>query len=86
MLKSITSLLILITVSVVNGQTNNLQDFYNYNATIEHRVDEIFETLTDTSRVAQMIVTSAGELGKPNKTVLKLARENKIGGVVFLKL
>lgn len=32
-----------------------------------------------------MIVTSAGELGKPEIDVLKLARENKIGGVVFLK-
>jgi len=32
-----------------------------------------------------MIVTSAGELGKPESEIYKLARENKIGGVVFLK-
>jgi beta-N-acetylhexosaminidase len=32
-----------------------------------------------------MIVTSAGELGKSENDVLKLASENKIGGVVILK-
>jgi beta-N-acetylhexosaminidase len=32
-----------------------------------------------------MIVTAAGELRKPDKTVLKLAQENKIGGIVMLK-
>ncbi|MEZ5022747.1 MAG: glycoside hydrolase family 3 N-terminal domain-containing protein [Chitinophagales bacterium] len=52
---------------------------------IEHRVDEIFLSLNDTTRVAQMIVTSAGELGKPESVVIKLVKENKIGGIVFLK-
>lgn len=32
-----------------------------------------------------MIVTSAGELGKPESVILNLAKENKIGGIVFLK-
>ena len=63
----------------------NLNNFFNYNPTLEHRVDTIFQSLTDAERVAQMIVTSAGELGKPEKVVLGLAKENKIGGVVFLK-
>lgn len=62
-----------------------LQDFYSYDPVIEHRVDSIFQSLNDTTRVAQMLVTSAGELGKPDHVVLKLAKENKIGGVVFLK-
>lgn len=69
----------------VNGQSNKLTDFYNYDPIIEHQVDEIFHALNDTARVAQMIVTSAGELGKSEQTVLNLARENKIGGIVFLK-
>lgn len=63
----------------------SLVDFYYYNPEIEHQVDLIFNTMNDTARVAQMIVTSAGELGKSEKTVLKLAKENKIGGIVFLK-
>ncbi len=63
----------------------SLQNFYNYDPVIEHEVDNVFNGLNDTTRVAQMIVTSAGELGKPKSVVLKLARENKIGGIVFLK-
>jgi beta-N-acetylhexosaminidase len=69
------------------GQENkySLQNFYNYDPAIEHKVDEIFHSLNDTTRVAQMIVTSAGELGKSEVEVLNLAKENKIGGIVFLK-
>lgn len=63
----------------------SLQNFYDYDPIIEHQVDRIFHTLNDTTRVAQMIVISAGELGKPKNVVLQLAKENKIGGVVFLK-
>ena len=69
----------------VKSQDFKLNDFYSYNPEIEHRVDKIFQSLSEEAKVAQMIVTSAGELGKPDKTVLKLAQENKIGGVVFLK-
>ena len=86
MMKSIITLFFtLVSFYFVNGQSNKLQNFYNYDSAIERKVDEIFNSLNDTSRVAQMIITSAGELGKPNKTVLKLAAENKIGGIVFLK-
>lgn len=80
-----TILFALLIFSTVNGQSNGLQNFYNYDSFVEDKVEEVFNSLNDTTRVAQMIVTSAGELGKPDKVVLKLARENKIGGVVFLK-
>ena len=69
----------------VNAQSNKLQDFYNYDPVIEHKVDEVFNSLNDTTRVSQMIVTSAGELGKPESVILNLVAENKIGGIVFLK-
>ncbi len=69
----------------VHAQSNKLQDFYKYDPVIEHKVDEVFHSLNDTTRVAQMIVTSAGELGKPESVVLNLVAENKIGGIVFLK-
>lgn len=77
----------LVFVSISYGQSTklSLQKFYEYDPIIEHQVDKIFNALNDTTRVAQMIVTSAGELGKPESEVLKLAKENKIGGVVFLK-
>lgn len=67
------------------GQSIQLHDFYKYNPQIEHKVDEIFNSLNDTTRVAQMIITSAGELGKPNDVVQNLVKKNKIGGIVFLK-
>lgn len=63
----------------------NLQDFYSYNSELEYTVDSIYNTLTDRQKVAQMIITSGGEIGKPAATVKKLAMQNAIGGVVFLK-
>lgn len=84
---TVTVALTLLTFSLSFAQKTNpsLQDFYSYDPVIEHRVDTIFQLLNDTTRVAQMIVTSAGELGKPESVVLQLAKENKIGGIVFLK-
>lgn len=69
------------------GQSNkvSLQKFYDYDPIIEQHIDKVFHQLNDTTRVAQMIVTSAGELGKPELVVLNLAKDNKIGGIVFLK-
>ncbi len=80
-------ILFLSTVVLSFGQQKqfNLQDFYDYNPILEHKVDVIFQSLTDSERVAQMIVTSAGELGKPNDVVKKLVKENKVGGVIYLK-
>lgn len=69
----------------VNAQSNKLQDFYKYDPVIEHKVDKVFLSLNDTTRVAQMIVTSAGELGKPENVILDLVTRNKVGGIVFLK-
>ncbi|MGB1242552.1 MAG: glycoside hydrolase family 3 N-terminal domain-containing protein [Chitinophagales bacterium] len=62
-----------------------MQNFYNYDPIIEAKVEEVFNSLNDRTRIAQMIVTSAGELGKSESVVLNLAKQNKIGGVVFLK-
>jgi beta-N-acetylhexosaminidase len=86
MIKLFIAVPLILNISLsLNAQTNDLKDFYYYDPYIEHRVNDIFHSLNDTTRVAQMIVTSAGELGKPESVVLKLARENKIGGIVFLK-
>lgn len=64
---------------------HSLESFFEYDPNLEHQVDEVFMSLSDTQRVAQMIVTSAGELGKPAATVKKLVDQNKVGGVIFLK-
>jgi beta-N-acetylhexosaminidase len=63
----------------------SLNQFFKSDPILDHKVDSIFKTLNDSQRVAQMIVTSAGELGKKDDVVYALANKNKIGGVVFLK-
>ena len=81
-------LLLIVCFSVFSwgwAQQFTLADFYSVNSELNTQVDAIFNSLNDTTRVAQMLVTSAGELGKPESVVFKLAKENKIGGVVFLK-
>ncbi len=86
MIKSILTISFALTVFLsVNAQSNKLNDFYYYNPALDQKTEEIFLSLNDTERVAQMIVTSAGELGKSDATVLRLAKENKIGGIVFLR-
>lgn len=88
-----TVLLIITIQDTLSQNTDNnsflnkwtLKDFYLYDAKLEHQVDIVFNSLDDTARVAQMIITSAGELGKPENVVIDLAQSNRIGGVVFLK-
>lgn len=71
--------------SLAQTPSVNLKNFYKNNLYLDHQVDSVFNTLNNTTRVAQMIITSAGELGKPEDVVYNLARTNQIGGVVFLK-
>ncbi|WP_299186227.1 glycoside hydrolase family 3 N-terminal domain-containing protein [uncultured Aquimarina sp.] len=83
------SLLLLSVLSIIqsNAQSKKfgLQDFYTYNSELEYTVDSIYNTLSKRQQVAQMIISSAGELGKPMATVKKLTENDAIGGVVFLK-
>jgi beta-N-acetylhexosaminidase len=63
----------------------SLSQFYSNNAELDKRVYEIYNQLNDTQRVAQMIITSAGELGKAPKDVRNLVEKGHVGGVIFLK-
>lgn len=70
---------------ISQSQRFSLQDFYKYDSELEYVVDSIFNTLNDRQKVAQMIISSSGELGKPMETVKKLAEKDAIGGVCFLR-
>ncbi len=72
-------------IGVAQNSTFTLDDFYSNNPSLNRAVDSIFDTLSDKQKVAQMIISCTGELGKPEATVKKLAEEDIIGGVVFLK-
>lgn len=65
--------------------TFHLTDFYTENAALDSVVDVWYHSLTDTQQVAQLIMTSAGELGKPQNTVRSLVQKQHVGGVIFLK-
>lgn len=62
-----------------------LHDFYTDNEELTSYVNKIYDELDAEQRVAQMIITSGGEIGKPDATVKKLTDQQLIGGVVFLK-
>ena len=71
--------------SYAQNEAYSLDNFYQENNELSQLTDSIFNTLTDKERVAQMIVTSAGELGKSDVIVKDLVEKNLIGGVVYLK-
>ena len=82
------SVLIIFSFLLVFGmrsQDYHLKDFYKYDAELAYKVDSIYNSLDDRQRIAQMIISSAGELGKPMSIIKKLTEKNVIGGVVFLK-
>ncbi len=84
------SLFIIVAITLfgnVQAQNRNysLEDFYGNNEALADLTDSLFNSLSEKERVAQMIVTSAGELGKGDDVVKKLVKDNLIGGVVYLK-
>ena len=61
-----------------------LNDFYSSNPSLDQHVDEVFNKLSERDRIGQMIVTSAGTIGKPASVVEKLINQKAIGGVLML--
>ena len=87
-MKKLLFILVLFSLGSVTAQQEqkfDLSDFYKYDAALEYTVDSIYDALSEHDRIAQMIVTSAGKLGKSNAVVQRLVNSHSIGGVVFLK-
>ncbi len=83
---SLLLLTLVLTISVhAQDKKFDLDDFYTDNPALDHTVDSIYNTLSQKQRIAQMIISCTGELGKPETVVKKLAEDDIIGGVVFLK-
>ena len=70
--------------AIATAQHFTLQDFFVYDATLEQRTDSIFDSMSDTARVGQMIIPAAGGHGKPTSHINDLIRKNYIGGVLLL--
>lgn len=70
---------------VVYKQENfTLQDFLTDNPYLDKKVNEIYETIDDTARVAQVIMPAIGKYGDEESTITQLVASRKIGGLLLL--
>lgn len=69
----------------VTQKSFSLYDYYSDDMVLQQLTDSVFNALTPRQRLSRMIITSAGELGKPQSTVTKLVENESVGGVLFLK-
>ena len=58
--------------------------FTSQTSTYATKARAAFATLTDEQRVAQLIVSTGGRLGKPQAELVKLTEDGIIGGVIYL--
>lgn len=61
-----------------------INDFLGDNKQLEKDVDSIFNTLSDETKVAQLLMPAVGRLGETNELITQKIKENKIGGVLML--
>ena len=88
MQKHLTLILLFVVGITISCQTQEkiftLQDYYSHDSALAKAVDEVYNDLSEQQRVAQMIVTSLGKLGKPYEQVEPLLKEQKVDGIIFL--
>jgi beta-N-acetylhexosaminidase len=63
----------------------SVYDFYRSNKKLDSIVESNFQLMTDTQRVAQMIIQACGGLGKSKAEIGSLVKNSIIGGTIFLK-
>lgn len=61
-----------------------LSDFYSDNYTLYEKTDSIFNTLNNTTKVAQMIMPAIGKHGEEETTIDSLVNEQIVGGILLL--
>lgn len=66
------------------SQSFTLNSFLANDSILDAKVDSIFNSLNDTTRVGQMIVPAIGRLGKSRAHVFNLANKGWIGGILLL--
>jgi len=63
---------------------NKLEMFFSSDVQLESKVDSIFWQLSNTEKVAQMIMPAVGKHGKPVSEVIDLIKQRKVGGILLL--
>ena len=61
-----------------------LSDFLQKNQDLEDKVNLVYQKLSDSSRVAQLLMPAVGRLGLPKLEIEELTRKGMIGGVLML--
>ena len=74
-----------VAISIPDSVSFSLNDFYGDSPQLDQLVEEVFASLDDKARIGQMIMASAGPLGKPAAEVKQMIRQKKIGGLIMLK-
>lgn len=70
--------------TTVEDTVITLISFYSENAFLEAKVDSIFASIDDHSRVAQLLMPAVGPYGQEPEVIRMLIEEKKIGGVLML--
>lgn len=79
-----------VNISAISSQTEpidtviDLSSFYKSQSLLEDKVDSIFNTLSESDKVAQLIMPAIGPYGQEKETIDKLVQEGKIGGLLML--
>lgn len=76
-----------ILIGLCTFQSNaqySLSDFFKYDAELEQKIDSVFDLLSDTARVGQMIIPAAGGHGKSQEHLNALIEKNYVGGILLL--
>lgn len=66
------------------SHTFKMEDFLSDNQQLESDVDSIYNTLSNETKVAQLLMPAVGRLGETNDLITQKIKENKIGGVLML--
>ena len=83
-MKKLMTILIVLIFNNLNAQNYNLKNFFIYDEVLAQKTDSIFNTLSDTARVGQMIIPAAGRYGKSDEYIKGLIKDEYIGGVLLL--
>lgn len=64
--------------------TINIYSFYKNQPIVQLKVDSLFNSMSSSDRVAQLIMPAIGPYGQEKATIIELINEGKIGGLLLL--
>ena len=87
MIKSLTTItaFMLLGLSGLFAHTYTLDDYYKKDKALHRHVNEIYDSLTDSARIGQLLITSAGRLGLSDEKIFPLVASGKVGTVIYLR-